>query len=158
MSFPAHEAHSLTCVVFRVTQDGTASREDPKEKPETLGPWYDAPRSSTPCAEGQDTKPTWACPQPRGHGSGLSGCRPKRSGTEGPRSPCVSREGSLRRGMEQPFQEALQPPKCSQKVLVKPEACVVGMHLSMMHPQGYLGDPLCVSIPSPVVSWAVLPH
>lgn len=79
-----------TCVVFRVTQDGTASREDPKEKPETLGPWYDAPCSSTPCAEGQETKPTRGSPWPGGHGSGLSDCRPKRLGAEGPRSPCVS--------------------------------------------------------------------
>lgn len=34
----------------RVTQDGTASREDPKEKPETLGPW--ASLGETACLEG----------------------------------------------------------------------------------------------------------
>ena len=32
---------SLTCVVCRVTQDGTVSREDLKEKLETSAPWYD---------------------------------------------------------------------------------------------------------------------
>lgn len=43
---------SLTRVVDRVTQDGTVSREDPKEKLETLVPWYGTLHSQTPFAEG----------------------------------------------------------------------------------------------------------
>lgn len=34
-------------VVFRVTQDGTANREDPKERQATSGLWYSDPYPET---------------------------------------------------------------------------------------------------------------
>ena len=34
-----------TCAPFRAIQDRTASREEPKEKPETSAPWYSALRT-----------------------------------------------------------------------------------------------------------------
>lgn len=63
----------LSCVVFRVSRDGTASREDPKEKREILGPWYDTPRSDTRCAEGQRPSSRWLVSSHRGRRSGTVG-------------------------------------------------------------------------------------
>lgn len=39
-------------VVFRVTQDGTASREDPKERRATSAPWYSNPHPENLCVQG----------------------------------------------------------------------------------------------------------
>lgn len=52
-------------VVFRVTQDGTASREDPKERQATSGLWYSDPYPETLCAEGSTLPLTSVTPHPR---------------------------------------------------------------------------------------------
>lgn len=72
---------SLTRVVHRVTQDGTVSREDPKEKLETLAPWYGALHSQTPFAKG--------LPQPQRPWKWSSGLW----GTRGRERPVCAGEG-----------------------------------------------------------------
>lgn len=51
--------------VSRVTQDGTASREDPKERQATSDPWYSDPSPETLCSQGSKLTLTSVTPHPR---------------------------------------------------------------------------------------------
>ena len=93
---------SLTCVVFRVTQGGTASREDPKEKPETSGPWYDAPCSQTLlCWRPEKQSSHWLARGRRTMEVVFEAGEHMRSGTEGPVKPTLcAHEGRFHCGTE----------------------------------------------------------
>lgn len=104
-------------VVFRVTQDGTASREDPKERRATLAPWYSNPHPETSAFRAtNDSHGIHASPP-----AAPMNCRVSEPSSAVPQGRHVCAwEGSLcgtaHRGCSQ---AAVVPCSCVQRALVK---------------------------------------